>query len=450
MKLCLLSMTMFSLAAVTAAAQAPVSFRADIAPILLEKCLACHGAKKAEGGYRVDTFAHLLTAGDSELTSVTGGKPGESEALRRIASDDADVRMPAEGDALAAAQVALVKRWIEAGAKYDGGDEHAPLAAIVPPPVHPDPPEVYPHTLPITALAFRQNEDVLELYVGGYYEITVWNAADGMLLRRIKNEGQRTYALKFGPNSQSLAAASGSPGKLGELRLFDPTSGELLKVQAQASEVMLDAAFSPDGRRIAMAAADNTLRVFDVESGKQQLLINSHSDWVNAVAWSADGRLLVSGSRDKTAKVFNSESRESVITYTGHDAPVGGVAFHPDGKQVYSSSADGRIHLWNIADAKKTADVANFGGEVFKLNTAGDRFIAGSADKSARLFELLSKKQLREFKDLSESVLSAAISPDGKQVATGTFDGRVTVFNAENGEMMASFLAAPGYVTADK
>ncbi|MCA9268871.1 MAG: hypothetical protein KDA41_10395, partial [Planctomycetales bacterium] len=40
-----------------AAADEPVSFRRDVAPLLLAKCQACHGPRKAEGGYRVDTFA---------------------------------------------------------------------------------------------------------------------------------------------------------------------------------------------------------------------------------------------------------------------------------------------------------------------------------------------------------------------------------------------------------
>src|SRR5690606_41767059 len=41
------------------------SFRADVAPLLLEHCVACHNAKNAEGGYRVDTFAELIKPGDS-------------------------------------------------------------------------------------------------------------------------------------------------------------------------------------------------------------------------------------------------------------------------------------------------------------------------------------------------------------------------------------------------
>ena len=40
--------------------QAPVSFVRDIAPVLVKQCQGCHGPKKVKGGYRVDTFEHLL------------------------------------------------------------------------------------------------------------------------------------------------------------------------------------------------------------------------------------------------------------------------------------------------------------------------------------------------------------------------------------------------------
>src|SRR5688572_20168736 len=45
-------------------AEAP-SFQRDIAPVLLSNCLACHGPKKAEGGYRIDTFERVIAEGDS-------------------------------------------------------------------------------------------------------------------------------------------------------------------------------------------------------------------------------------------------------------------------------------------------------------------------------------------------------------------------------------------------
>ena len=53
-------------------AEDPVSFRAQIAPVLINNCLACHGPKKAEGGYRVDNYERLLSEGDSGSVGVKG------------------------------------------------------------------------------------------------------------------------------------------------------------------------------------------------------------------------------------------------------------------------------------------------------------------------------------------------------------------------------------------
>lgn len=421
----------------------PVSFKKEIAPILLGNCLACHGPKKAEGAFRIDSFERLSKAGDSGLAPITGAALDMSELYRRLISEDPDERMPLEGEPLPAEKIALVKRWIEEGAAFDSTDPAAPLASIVPPPVHPAAPDTYPATLPITAVAFRP--DGGELFAGGYHEITVWNPADGSLLRRIGNVGQRTYALRFSADGQTLAVGGGAPGQLGEARLFNPATSELQKVLGATSDVVLDLQFSPDGKRLAVAGADNLIHVFDVATGSEQLVIASHSDWVTAVAWNADGTKLASASRDKTAKVFDAEKGELAITYSGHSATVQGVAFHPSGTEVLSAGADNKIHQWTIADGKKTADFASFGGEVYKLATAGDRLITSSADRTARLFEIASKKQLFSFAGHTDAVLSAAFHESTQRAATGTFDGELRLWNLADGKQLLAFPAAPGF-----
>src|SRR3954454_11627449 len=55
----------FGLAIGNGANAEAVSFKRDIAPIVLNNCLACHGPKKSEGGYRIDTFERVMAPGDS-------------------------------------------------------------------------------------------------------------------------------------------------------------------------------------------------------------------------------------------------------------------------------------------------------------------------------------------------------------------------------------------------
>src|SRR5258707_1081647 len=114
-----------------AVAPKPVSFSHDIAPLLFQQCQGCHGPEKSKGKYRVDTFDRLFTPGESKEPPVTSGKPGQSNLLRLITAKDDDDRMPQKADPLPAAQVLLVRRWIEEGAEFDGASKSAPIAALV-------------------------------------------------------------------------------------------------------------------------------------------------------------------------------------------------------------------------------------------------------------------------------------------------------------------------------
>lgn len=431
------------LAALSPAQAEPVSFKKDIAPILLDNCLACHGPKKAEGGYRVDSFERLLKAGDSGAAGIVAKDHDGSEVLRRITSDDEAERMPLDGDPLPPEQVELVRRWISEGATYDGGDPNAPLATILPPPTHPAPPEAYVRPVPITAVAFHP--DGQQLYVAGYHEISVWNPNDGQLLRRISGIGQRVFQISFSPDGKLVAVAGGSPGRLGEVRILNAADGSLVTAVAMTSDVVFDAQFNPQGDRLATAAADGVVRLFDVASWKEQQTITSHSDWVMAVAWSDDGSKLASASRDKTAKVYDAQTGDLLVTFSQHNAPVRGVHFKSDASEVYSSGSDNQVRRFDLAEGKQKGN-AGLGDEIYKLVSAGpEHFLAPSADKSLRLYRRGDGGQAKQLNGMTDAALCAAWHGETQRVAAGGFDGRVVVWNLADDKVVASFIAAPGY-----
>jgi WD40 repeat protein len=424
-------------------ADEPVSFSKQIAPILVTRCQACHGATKAESGYLVTNFNQVIKPGDSETPVVTAGKGDESELLARVVSEDADVRMPLEADPLPAAEIELIKRWIAEGAKYDGSDPEAPLASIVPKLPQPDPPAAYRRPIPVTAVAF--SPDGQELAVGGYHEVTIWNAASGALLRRIKNVAERVYSVDYSPDGTLLAVAGGTPGSLGEVKLFNPADGALVKDLSSMADVANRALFNPAGTRLAAAGADRSIRIFDVASGKQEVLIEDHADWVVGLAWNADGTRLASGSRDKTSKLFNAQNGESLMTYSGHGDSVFDAAFSGDGKLVLTAGADKKIHAWNPDDGAKKGEIGGFGGEVLALVVDGQTVVSGSADKTVQHHAIEGFKQVRAYPGHTDAVFSVAYHPATNRIAAGSFSGHVRVWNAADGAPLSEFIAAPGY-----
>jgi WD40 repeat protein len=427
-----------------------VSFSKEIAPILLKRCVGCHGPSEPKGEYRLHSYEALLKPGASGEPSITAGKPDQSELYRLISSSDADERMPREGDPLTIDQIALIKRWIEQEAHFDGPDKLTPLAALVPKKLHPAPPDSYRVPIPVTALAFRP--DGKELAVGGYHEVTIWDPATGALLRRIENVEQRTLDLEYSKDGMLLAVAGGTPGQSGEVSLFNPAEGTLVATLGQLSDVAFGVAFDPTGDRLAACSADRTIQIYDLKSRTAQSPIEDHADWVLGIAWNPDGTQLASASRDKTSKVFDAKTGESLATYSGHAETVFAVAFAADGKSVYSAGGDKRIHVWSAATAKPTATLGGssggVGGELLAMALVGERLFSGSADRTAREYKVADLTLAKSFGGHKDYIYGLSYSEPAKRLATGSFDGEVRIWNVDDGQPVLTFYAAPGYPSA--
>jgi len=421
--------------------QDPISFRNQIAPILVEHCVACHSAKKAEGGYRIDTFAELSKPGDSGVATLSpqGDLPGE--LLRRLITEDASERMPEQSDPLTLEQIELVRGWLAAGANFDAPNPDEPLAFVIPPPRYPDPPANYAGVVPVTAIAFTPAGD--QVLVGGYHEITVWNVADGQLARRIPNLGQRIFAIAVSPDGTKLAAACGEPGRGGEVRIIDFASGDVTAVVGRSADVALDLAFRPNSNQLAIAAADSLIRIVDLTTLETVRTLASHADWVTALAWRSDGQRLVSASRDKSAKVFDGETGELLTSYQGHGAPVRGVIVTPDGQHVLSTGSDNRVHRWELTGGKQIA-VIPVGAEGFRLSASGDGFVlVPLADKRLLRIDLSTNAVGQTFTGLSDWVMTSDWHGGTNRLAAGDYSGHVRVWELGKADWFSDWVAKP-------
>ena len=105
------------LAGVTVAA-AP-DFERDVRPIFSAHCLKCHGPEKQKGGYRVDAKSVALIGGEGSAPNIIPGNAAGSPLLRYVSGADPDLRMPpAEEAPLSAAEVEVLRAWINAGANW--------------------------------------------------------------------------------------------------------------------------------------------------------------------------------------------------------------------------------------------------------------------------------------------------------------------------------------------
>jgi mono/diheme cytochrome c family protein len=102
----------------TAQAAEQIDYLSQIKPLLRERCYACHGALKQEGGLRLDT-ASFANKGGTSGSALNPANVAESILLLRVTASDKNERMPPphEGETLTATQVSLLRAWIATGAK---------------------------------------------------------------------------------------------------------------------------------------------------------------------------------------------------------------------------------------------------------------------------------------------------------------------------------------------
>jgi hypothetical protein len=97
---------------------APAEFQRDIEPILKAHCQRCHGPEKRKGGLLLTTRKDALLPSDSTRLAIVPGDADKSELIRRITSEDPDLRMPPSGDRLRLEQIARLREWITEGAPW--------------------------------------------------------------------------------------------------------------------------------------------------------------------------------------------------------------------------------------------------------------------------------------------------------------------------------------------
>lgn len=459
---------LLALCATFCPALADVSFVQDVAPILLSRCAGCHGDKRNAGGYRVHTFEFLTKNGTSGAKMLVPGQPDKSELYRRLVATDEDMRMPQADDALSPTDIENVRLWIKQGAKFDGADKTAPLKSLMGPRRHPTPPDSYRVSVPIAALTL--SPDGKEIFAGGYNEVTVWNPANGKLIRRLSGFPQRIQALSFSPDGKQLLIAGGTPGEYGEVALLDAATNKK-RVLDTFSDIVLAACFSPDCTFIAAAGADAGVRAYDVAGGQRLWTNKVHADWVTGLSYSSDGRFLSSSSKDMTVKVYEAQSGTLFTTYGGHNrqigqykgqAPVYAVQFIP-GQPFACSAGGGRwLQLWDPVKAAEengtAADMEDrfasqgssryiehgFTQEVFALLMQGGQVFAASGDGTIKQFDVNTLKETRAFKGHSDWVFSLSYNAPSHRLVSGAFNGEVRVWDTQSGECLQMFKAQPG------
>jgi WD40 repeat protein len=229
-------------------------------------------------------------------------------------------------------------------------------------------------------------------------------------------------AFAFCPERSLIAAATG--GATVELRAS--ADGAVVRRLEAHADVVRAVGFSPGGKWLATAGADNKIHVWNLDSGESEVTLPHHAGAVHAIAWSPDRTRLISGSSDQTVRVFDTKTWKELATLEGHTASVLGVAMLPDGRAV-SAGEDSIVRIWDIAAKKQVAALEGHAGAVRAVAVAPDGATIATAgdDQAVKLWDAATLKLRASIGGHQQPVLCLAFSPQGQTLASGAAGGGV-------------------------
>lgn len=422
----------------------PVSYDKEVEPIFYKRCVTCHSGSVKESRFDIASYEGLIKGG-KRGTSITPGK-SDTSLLYKLVTRQQKPYMPPRGEEpITPEEIAVVKLWIDQGAKAPTGTRERPKIIVSVPPAN---------VHPVRAVAVSSDG---KLVAGGRgNQIHLFEGIKGEFLRTLTDPNLKTAdgkavkashlslveSLAFSPDGKFLVS-----GSFQEIAIWDPADGKLIQKVPGFAHSVVALAFSQDGKLLGVAGGEPTVegevKVYEAGSWKKVAEIKSgHSDTVYGLCFSPDAKMVATGSADKFVKVWDLPSGKFVKSFEGHTHHVLDVGWMSDGKLLASAGGDNTVKVWDFDKGEQARTINAHAKQVTRLMFINKKqeFITAGGDNQVKAFNATNGGNVRNFPGGNDFVYAIGVSGDGAIVAAGGEEGVVRLYNGTNGQLVKALL----------
>ena len=256
-------------------------------------------------------------------------------------------------------------------------------------------------------------------------------------------------AAAWSPDGKQIAV--GTAASPDSVAIMDAeTNDVLLSVNAHDglcqgyNYLMHDLVWSPSGDRLAAAAQEQDsgnscgVVVFDTASGERLLTLDADGSAVRSLDWSPDGTTLLAGHEDGVVRLWGGSSGEERLALVGHSSIVRDATFSPGGSRIASASEDGTIRLWDAETGTEQLALSGLSGPVRSVawSPDGARLVSGGDDGLPRVWDAAGGEVLLTMPGHEADIAVVTWSADGRRIASQGLDAVVKVWDAATGSLV--------------
>lgn len=257
----------------------------------------------------------------------------------------------------------------------------------------------------------------------------LWDRATGTAL---PSSVYQINAAAFSPDGKLMALASYD----NSIGLWDAAATTILRVLNGHSTLSGTLEFSPNSRLLASAPSresGGTIKLWDPAMGIALQALKGHSKLIHHMVFSPDSKTLASASEDRTVRLWDTATG-AALRVLQHSKPVQAVAFSPDGTLIASEESNVRHVLWNVANGTRLQ--APGGHDIETVAFSPDGKLVASFSKGANaIWSIETGVAKQALTPHGKNDMLSIFSPNGKQLASGSDNHAVGLWDTSTGAM---------------
>lgn len=224
---------------------------------------------------------------------------------------------------------------------------------------------------------------------------------------------------------------------------------ECLLILKGDTSIISALAFSPNGKLFASGSWDRYIKIWDAQTGQLMRNFEAHKSMVTALSFGLDNKTLTSGSWEPRIKIWDAVNGDEIAVMShAVTEKVTALSYSPDHKLMAVAAFDS-IRLF---DAEKNF-IRAFGGHTNTINEVcfspdGKRIASASWDRTVRIWDVATGKCIKTLKGHLANVNSVSFGPDGNTIVSAADDGLVRICDGNTGEFKANMNMETGITCA--